>query len=41
MLSRIPHLLDNWLSDGDNVVSITRRLSFTLGRFFVTISVRS
>jgi hypothetical protein len=27
--SRLPHLLDNWLTDGDEVVSLTRRPSFT------------
>jgi hypothetical protein len=27
--SRLPHFLDNWLTDGDEVVSLTRRPSFT------------
>jgi hypothetical protein len=39
--SRIPHFLDNRLTDGGKVVSLRRRPPFTpLGIFLVLISVR-
>jgi hypothetical protein len=39
--SRLPHFLDNRLTDGGEVVSLTRRPPFTPpGRFLVLISVR-
>jgi hypothetical protein len=39
--SRLPHLLDNRLTDGGDVVSLTRRPPFTSpGRFLVLIFVR-
>jgi hypothetical protein len=41
--SRLPHYLDNGLTDGGKVVSLTHRPSFTPlppGRFLVLISVR-
>jgi hypothetical protein len=39
--SRLPHFLDNRLTDGGEVVSLTRRPPFTpRGRFLVLISVR-
>jgi hypothetical protein len=39
--SRLPHFLDNRLTDGGEVVSPTRRPPFTPpGRFLVLISVR-
>jgi hypothetical protein len=38
--SRLPHFLDNRLTDGGEVVSYTRRPPFTPGRFLVLISVR-
>jgi hypothetical protein len=39
--SRLPYFLDNRLTDGDEVVSLTRRPPFTpTGRFLVLISVR-
>jgi hypothetical protein len=39
--SRLPHFLDNRLTDGGEVVSLTRRLPFTpQGIFLVLISVR-
>jgi hypothetical protein len=38
---RMPHFLDNWLSDGGEVVSLTSRPPFTPpGRFLILISVR-
>jgi hypothetical protein len=38
---RLPHFLDNRLTDGDKVVSPTRRpLFYPPGRFLVLISVR-
>jgi hypothetical protein len=39
---RLPHFLQNRLTDGDEVVSLTRRPLFTPlpGRFLVLISVR-
>jgi hypothetical protein len=27
-MSKTPHFLDNWLSDGSDVVSLTRKLRF-------------
>jgi hypothetical protein len=39
-LPRVPHFLDNRLTDGGNVVSLPRRPPFTPGRFLVLISVR-
>jgi hypothetical protein len=39
--SRLPHFLDNRLTDGDEVVSLTHRAPFTTGRSLVLISVRS
>jgi hypothetical protein len=38
--SRLPHFLDNRLTDGGEIVSLTRRPPFTAGRFLVLISVR-
>jgi hypothetical protein len=38
--SRLPHILDNRLTVGGDVVSLTRRPPFTPGRFLVLISVR-
>jgi hypothetical protein len=38
--SRLTHFLDNLLTDGGEVASITRRPLFTPGRFLVLISVR-
>jgi hypothetical protein len=38
--SRLPHFLDNWLTDGDEVVSLTCQLPLPPGRFLVHISVR-
>jgi hypothetical protein len=38
--SRLPHFLDNRLTDGCEVVSLTRRPLFTPGKFPVFISVR-
>jgi hypothetical protein len=38
--SRLPHFLDSRLTDGGEVVSLTRRPPFTPGRFLVLISVR-
>jgi hypothetical protein len=39
--SRLPHLLENRLTDGGEVVSLARRPPFTApGRFLVLISVR-
>jgi hypothetical protein len=29
-MSRLPHFLDNWLTDGGEVVSLTHQLPFTL-----------
>jgi hypothetical protein len=37
---RVPHYLDNRLTDGGKVVSLTRRPPFTPGIFLVTICVR-
>jgi hypothetical protein len=37
---RLPHFLENRLTDGGEVVSLTRRPLFTPGRFLVLISVR-
>jgi hypothetical protein len=39
--SRLPHFLDNRLTDGDEVFIPTHRPPFTPGRFLVLISVRS
>jgi hypothetical protein len=39
-MSRLPHLLDSWLIDGSEVVSLTCWLSFTPRRFLVLISIR-
>jgi hypothetical protein len=39
--SRLPHFLDNLLTDGFEVVRLTRRPPFTPRRFLVLISVRS
>jgi hypothetical protein len=41
-MSRLPHYLDKWLTDGSKIVSPTSRLSFTprFLRFLVLISVR-
>jgi hypothetical protein len=39
--SRLPHVVDNRLIDGGEVVSLTRRPPFTPGIFLVLISVRS
>jgi hypothetical protein len=38
--SRLPHFLDNRLTDGSKVVSITRAALYPPGRFLVLISVR-
>jgi hypothetical protein len=38
--SKLPHFLDNQLTDGGEVVSLTRQLLFPPGRFLVLISVR-
>jgi hypothetical protein len=38
--SRLPHLLHNGLTDGGEVVSLTRRPFFTPGKFLVLISVK-
>jgi hypothetical protein len=38
--SRLPHFLDNRLTDCGEVVSLTRQPPFTPGRFLVLISVR-
>jgi hypothetical protein len=38
--SRLPHFLDNQLTDGGEVVSLTWQLLFTQGRFLVLISIR-
>jgi hypothetical protein len=40
-MSRLPHFLDNQLTDGSEVVSLMCRLPFTARRFMVLISVRS
>jgi hypothetical protein len=37
---RLPHFLDNRLTDGSEVVRLTRRPHLTTGRFLVLISVR-
>jgi hypothetical protein len=34
---RLPHFLDNWLTDGGEVVSLMHQLPFTPGRFLVLI----
>jgi hypothetical protein len=41
-MSRLPHFLDNWLTDGGKVVSPTRRQAalYPSGRFLILISVR-
>jgi hypothetical protein len=41
-LSRLPYFLDNWLTDGDEVVKLTRQLAalYPPGRFLVPISAR-
>jgi hypothetical protein len=39
-MSKLPHFLDNWLTDGSEVVSLTHRPPFTPGRSLVLISVR-
>jgi hypothetical protein len=39
-MSRLPHLLDNRLTDGGKAVSLTRWPPFTPGRFLVLIPVR-
>jgi hypothetical protein len=38
--SRHPHFIDNRLTDGGEVVSLTRRPPFTPEKFLVLISVR-
>jgi hypothetical protein len=38
--SRLSHFLDNRLTDGGEVVSVTRRPPSPLGRFLVLISIR-
>jgi hypothetical protein len=39
--SRLPEFLDNWLTDGGKVVTLTHRTPFTPpGRFLILISVR-
>jgi hypothetical protein len=38
--SRLPHFLDNQLTDGGKGVSLTRRPPFTPGRFLILIPVR-
>jgi hypothetical protein len=38
--SRLPHFLDSRLTDGGEVVSLTRRPPLTAGRFFVLFSVK-
>jgi hypothetical protein len=41
-MSMIPHFLDNWLTDGGEVVSFTSRPCFTLQEdFLILISVMS
>jgi hypothetical protein len=39
-MSRLPHFLDNQLTDSGEIVSPTRWPNFTPGRFLVLISVR-
>jgi hypothetical protein len=39
-LSRLPHFLDNRLTDGFKTVSLTSLTPFTLGRFLIFISFR-
>jgi hypothetical protein len=39
-MSRLPHFLDNRLTDGSEDVSLTCRPPFTPGRFLVLISDR-
>jgi hypothetical protein len=38
--SRLPHFLDNWLTDGGKVVSLTRCCPLPPGRFLILMSVR-
>jgi hypothetical protein len=38
--SRLPHFLDNRLTDGGEIVSLMSWLPFTTGRFLVIISDR-
>jgi hypothetical protein len=38
--SRLPHFLDNWLTDGSEVVSLSTSRPLRPGRFLVLISVR-
>jgi hypothetical protein len=38
-MSRILHFLHHWLSDGNEIVSVTHQPRFTPGRFLVLISV--
>jgi hypothetical protein len=38
--SRLPHFLDNRITDGGEVVSLTRHCALPPGRFLVLISVR-
>jgi hypothetical protein len=37
---RFPHFLDNWLTDGDEAVSLTCHPPFAPGRFLVLTSIR-
>jgi hypothetical protein len=39
-MSRLPHFLDNRLTDGGEAVSLVHQLPFTPGRFLVLISAR-
>jgi hypothetical protein len=39
-MSRLPHFLDSWLTDGGKVVRILHWLSLLPGRFLELISVR-